>query len=75
MYLDGIWLKRTWGGEVRNVAVLVAVGVGEDGYREILGVAEGCKEDKESWRKFLAYLKGRGLAAVRSCSSRTSAWA
>ncbi len=27
VYLDGISLKRTWGGEVRNVAVLVAVGV------------------------------------------------
>ena len=28
VYLDGIWLKRSWGGEVRNVAVLVAVGGG-----------------------------------------------
>ena len=27
VYLDGIWLKRSWGGEVRNVAVLVAIGV------------------------------------------------
>src|SRR6266481_6303976 len=27
VFLDGIWLKRCWGGEVRNVAVLVAVGV------------------------------------------------
>jgi len=61
VYLDGISLKRTWGGEVRNVAVLVAVGVGEDGYRDILGVAEGCKEDKAGWSSFLAYLKRRGL--------------
>jgi len=61
VYLDGISLKRTWGGEVRNVSVLVAVGVGEDGYRDILGVAEGCKEDKAGWSGFLAYLKQRGL--------------
>lgn len=61
VYLDGISLKRTWGGEVRNVAILVAVGVGEDGYRDILGIAEGCKEDKAGWGGFLAYLKGRGL--------------
>jgi transposase-like protein len=61
VYLDGIILKRTWGGEVRNVSVLVAVGVGEDGYRDILGVAEGCKEDKAGWSGFLAYLKRRGL--------------
>ena len=61
VYLDGISLKRTWGGEVRNVAILVAVGVGQDGYRDILGVAEGCKEDKAGWSSFLGYLKVRGL--------------
>jgi len=61
VFLDGISLKRTWGGEVRNVSVLVAIGVGEDGYREGLGVAEGCKEDKAGWSGFLAYLKDRGL--------------
>jgi len=35
--------------------------VGEDGYRDILGIAEGCKEDKAGWSGFLAYLKKRGL--------------
>jgi putative transposase len=65
VYLDGIWLKRTWGGEVRNVAVLVAVGVNADGYREVLGVMEGAKEDAESWRVFLRHLKGRGLRGVQ----------
>jgi transposase-like protein len=65
VYLDGIWLKRSWGGEVRKIAVLVAVGVRSDGYREILGVAEGIKEDVEGWRNFLRYLKGRGLNGVR----------
>jgi len=65
VYLDGIWLKRSWGGEVKNVAVLVAIGVREDGYREILGVVEGVKEDAESWRNFLRHLKQRGLQGVR----------
>ena len=64
VYLDGISLKRSWGGEVRNVSVLVAVGVNKDGYRDILGVAEGAKEDKESWRSFFRYLKKRGLSGV-----------
>ena len=41
VYLDGIWLKRSWGGEIKKVAVLVAVGVDKDGYREILGVRAG----------------------------------
>lgn len=67
--LDGIWLKRSWGGEVKNVAVLVAVGVRLDGHREILGVAEGTKEDSESWRTFLRYLKERGLKGVRLITS------
>jgi putative transposase len=65
VYVDGIWLKRAWGGEVENVAVLVAIAVGSDGYREILGVCEGTKEDKESWRQFLRHLKERGLKGVK----------
>jgi len=65
VFLDGIYLKRSWGGEVRNVAVLVAIGVDSDGYREVLGVAEGTKEDKESWSDFLRHLKKRGLKGVQ----------
>src|SRR5512138_3052802 len=58
VYLDGIWLKRSWGGEVKKVAVLIAIGVDQEGYRQVLGVAEGM-EDAESWRGFLRYLKRR----------------
>ena len=65
VYLDGICLKRSWGGEVRNVSVLVAIGVGMDGYRDILGIAEGDKEDKEGWSQFLRHLKQRGLKGVQ----------
>lgn len=64
VYLDGLFLKRSWGGEVRNVSVLVAIAVGQDGFREVIGVAEGAKEDKASWMAFLRYLKGRGLCGV-----------
>lgn len=70
--LDGIWLKRSWGGEVKNVAVLVAIGVDQDGYRQVLGVAEGAKEDAESWRQFLRHLKERGLVGVRLVTSDKS---
>ncbi len=65
VYLDGIWLKRCWGGEVRNISILVAIGVNQDGFREVLGVMEGAKEDKESWTAFLRHLKERGLSGVR----------
>lgn len=37
----------------------------EDGYREVIGTAEGMKEDKESWRSFLTGLKERGLHGTR----------
>jgi transposase-like protein len=36
-----------------------------DGFREVLGVAEGTKEDAASWRNFLRHLKERGLTGVR----------
>jgi putative transposase len=65
VFLDGMWLKRSWGGEVGNVSVLVAVGVDSEGYREVLGVCEGTKEDKDSWLSFLRHLKDRGLKGVR----------
>ena len=46
VYVDGIYLRRNWGGEYENVAILVAIAVIEDGFREVLGAAEGMKEDK-----------------------------
>lgn len=65
VYVDGIYLKRSWGGEVHNVAVLIAIGVNEDGHREIIGIAEGMKEDRESWRSFFVWLKERGLSGLQ----------
>ena len=46
VYVNGICLRRNWGGEYENVAVSVAIAVNEDGYREVLSAAEGMKEDK-----------------------------
>jgi putative transposase len=65
VFLDGLWLKRSWGGEVKNVSVLVAIGVAQTGYRQILAVSEGAKEDKTSWTRFLRELKERGLKGVK----------
>ena len=65
VYLDGIVLKRSWAGEVRNVSLLVAIGVNAGGYREILSICEGAKEDKAGWSGFLKHLKERGLTGVQ----------
>jgi hypothetical protein len=62
-------LKRSWAGEVRNVSLLVAIGVNESGYREILGICEGAKEDKSGWSAFLKHLKARGLKGIRLITS------
>lgn len=58
VYLDGIVMKRSWGGEVKNVSLLAAIGVDDEGYRRILGVCEGHKEDKVGWYGFLKHLAG-----------------
>jgi len=65
VYVDGIYLRRNWGGEYENVAILVAIAVNEDGFREVLGAAEGMKEDKASWVSFFQWLRGRGLDGVK----------
>ena len=72
VYLDGIVLKRSWAGEVRNVSLLVAIGVNGEGYREILGICEGAKEDKAGWSAFLKHLKAG--SRVSGSSSLTLAW-
>jgi hypothetical protein len=74
VYLDGIVLKRSWAGEVRNVSLLVAIGVNGEGYREILGICEGAKEDKAGWSGFLKHLKERGLRGVRADHLRRLYW-
>ena len=65
LFMDGVWHKRCWGGSVENVSILVAVGVGMDGRREVLSVAEGMMEDAESWREFIKGMLARGLKGVR----------
>jgi putative transposase len=47
VYLDGVILKRSWAGEVKNISVLIAIGVGTDGFRQILG---GRRARRKIWR-------------------------
>lgn len=34
VYVDGMYLKRYWGGEIQNVSILVTIGVNKDGFRD-----------------------------------------
>lgn len=64
MWLDGVVMKVRVAGSYENVALLVAIGVNPEGYREVLGIAPGFQEDKGSWLTFLRWLKKRGLEYV-----------
>ena len=65
IYLDGLVMSRRWTGEENHFSVLVAMGVSEEGVREVIGIADGAKEDKENWLSFLRHLKERGLCGVK----------
>lgn len=69
VYLDAIYLKIRHEGQVVPVAVLIAVGVNDQGYREILGVSVSLSEAEVHWRNFLSSLQKRGLRGIRLFTS------
>jgi putative transposase len=69
VYLDARYEKVREDGQVRNSAVLLAVGVNEDGNREILGVSVSLGEHEVHWRNFLQSLVSRGLSGVELITS------
>jgi transposase-like protein len=65
VFLDARFEKVRQDGQVRDVAVLVAAGVGPDGHRRVLGVSVSLSEAEVHWRAFLQNLVQRGLCGVR----------
>lgn len=63
--LDARYEKVRLGGQVRDVAVLIAIGVEADGRRRILGVSVSTGEHEVHWRTFLQGLVARGLSGVQ----------
>jgi transposase-like protein len=64
LYLDATFIDARWARRVENVSALVAYGVGEDGYRHLLGMTIGAQESEASWSELLEQLVGRGLRGV-----------
>jgi transposase-like protein len=62
--LDALVVKVREDGRVRSRSALVAIGVSEAGYREILGLQLGDSESERSWMAFFVWLKSRGLSGV-----------
>jgi putative transposase len=65
VYLDARYEKVRYGGIVKSCAVLVAVGVDAEGYRQVLGTSVKLSEQEVHWRDFLTELKDRGLYGVQ----------
>jgi transposase-like protein len=64
LYLDAHYEKVRHNGHVRDIAVLKAIGVNSEGYREILGVSCSLSEAEVHWRNFLEDLLRRGLKGI-----------
>ncbi|GLG01622.1 IS256 family transposase [Alicyclobacillus hesperidum subsp. aegles] len=62
--VDAIVLRIREEGRVRSRAAMIATGVNEDGYREILGIMLGDSESEASWSEFFSWLKSRDLRGV-----------
>lgn len=62
--VDALVVKVREAGRVRAVSALVATGVNERGYREVLGLRLGDSESERTWTEFFTWLKGRGLSGV-----------
>jgi putative transposase len=65
LWLDALEVKSREGGRTVNVTVVVATGVSETGYREVLGVDVFTREDGAAWLGFLRSLVARGLRGVK----------
>ncbi len=65
LILDARYEKVRHGGSVVSAAVLVAIGVDEEGHRSILGVSVSRSEAEVHWREFLDGLRARGLHGLQ----------
>jgi putative transposase len=65
VWLDATYVKVRQGGRIVSVAVTIAIGVNNDGRREVLGMAVGSSEAETFWTEFLRTLARRGLRGVK----------
>ncbi len=65
MFIDARYEKVRQGGRLLDCAVLIALGIGLDGKRSILGVSVALSEAEVHWRDFLQSLQQRGLHGVQ----------
>ncbi len=64
LVLDARYEKVRQDGVIRSQAVQIAIGINDEGRRQILAVELANRESQTSWKDFLLALKGRGLRGV-----------
>jgi putative transposase len=69
LVLDAMQLKVRRQKAVRSTTAMIAVGISEDGQREILGLEMALSETEQGWRRFIRRLKERGLSGVELATS------
>jgi len=65
LIVDALYEKIRTHHRVVAKGILIIIGIGEDGYREILSVDIADTETRESWGKVFRGLKRRGLRGVK----------
>jgi transposase-like protein len=63
VWADGIYLRV--GGNRDRLAILVVMGVNEDGVKEVLAIEPGWREDNANWLSVFRGLHDRGLKHIR----------
>jgi putative transposase len=64
LYLDALMVKMRHEGRVENRAVFVAIGVDEEGQKDVLGLWSAANEGAKFWLSVMTELKNRGLRDV-----------
>lgn len=69
VFLDARYEKVRESGQIRDAAVLLAMGITPEGERQVLGISVSLSEHETHWKAFLKGLKDRGLRGVELITS------
>lgn len=69
LIVDALYLKARINNRVQSRGLLIAIGVNEEGHREIIGFQIANTESESSWSEFFGSLKDRGLKDVHLVTS------
>lgn len=69
LMVDAIYVKVRENKRIQSRGLLIAIGINEEGHREVVGFQLANSESENSWGEFFGSLKERGLKDVRVVTS------